>query len=208
MKMITRLIACAAITLGSCAPKPAAIELFNGTDLTGWRGYLAADSLDTAKEFTVADGVIRLSGALGYIHTEQVFTDYRLEVEWRWPGEPSNSGIFQRVQPEYQALPECYECQLKAGNAGDIVGLAGAKTAETIDNPASIVVMPKLEMSSEQPAGEWNRAVIECRGGEMTVTINDVVQNRATGLTLTEGYVGLQSEGGPVEFRNVIITKL
>jgi hypothetical protein len=208
MKTITKLIACAAITLGSCAPRPAAIELFNGTDLTGWKGFLAADSLDVAKEFTVRDGVIHLSGALGYIHTEQSYTDYRLEVEWRWPGEPSNSGIFSRVQPHYQALPECYECQLKAGSAGDIVGLGGAKTAETADSEGLIAVMPKIAPSSEKPTGEWNRAIIECRGTEITITINDVRQNHATGLTLTEGYVGLQSEGGPVEFRNVRITEL
>jgi hypothetical protein len=208
MKTITKLIACAAITLGSCAPKPAAIELFNGQNLDGWKGFLAADSLDTATEFTASDGVIRLSGALGYIHTVDTYTDYTLEVEWRWPGEASNSGIFSRVQPEYQPLPECYECQLKAGSAGDIVGLGGARTAETADAQGAIVVMPKLAPSSELPVGEWNRAVITCRGGEMTVTINDVVQNRATGLTLSGGYIGLQSEGGPVEFRGVRITPL
>ncbi len=208
MKTITKLIACAAITLGSCAPKPAAIELFNGRDLTGWVGYLAADSLDTAKEFTVADGVIRLSGPLGYIRTEATYSDYKLEVEWRWPGEPTNSGIFQRIQLPDQGLPQCFECQLRAGSAGDIVGLAGAKTAETADNPAQIVVMPKLAESSELPAGQWNRAEIVCRGAEITITINDVVQNHATGTSLANGHIGLQSEGGPVEFRNVRLTPL
>jgi hypothetical protein len=206
MKMITRIIVLAAIAMASCAPRPATIELFNGTDLTGWKGYLAADSLSTADHFTVRDGVIHLSGELGYIHTVETYTDYTLEVEWRWPGEPTNSGIFQRVQPEYQALPECYECQLKAGQAGDIVGLSGAKTAETADNPARNVVMTKLAPSSELAAGEWNSAVIVCRGGEITITINGVLQNHATGATLSSGYIGLQSEGGPVEFRNVRIT--
>ncbi len=211
MKNLTKLIACTvavAALVASCTPKPAPVELFNGRDLTGWVGYLDADSLDTATEFTVRDGVIHLSGQLGYIHTEQVYSDYKLEVEWRWPGEPSNSGIFSRVQPEYAALPECFECQLKAGSAGDIVGLGGAKTAETATDPKEIVVMAKLEPSSEKPAGEWNRAEITCSGDEITITINGVVQNRATGLSLGEGYVGLQSEGGPVEFRNVKLTQL
>ncbi len=208
MKTITKIIACAAITLGSCAPKPAAIDLFNGTDLTGWVGYLAADSLDTAKEFTVRDGVICLSGPLGYIRTEATYTDYKLEVEWRWPGEPTNSGIFQRLQLPDQGLPQCYECQLRAGDAGDVVGLAGAKTAETADNPAQIVIMPKLAGSSELAPGEWNKAEIVCQGDQMTITINGVVQNQATGLTLSGGHVGLQSEGGPVEFRNVRLTPI
>jgi hypothetical protein len=208
MKTISKLIACAFITLGSCAPKPEAVELFNGRDLTGWVGYLAADSLDTAAEFTVRDGVIHLSGQLGYIHTKKVYSDYKLEAEWRWPGEPSNSGIFSRVQPEYAALPECFECQLKNGSAGDIVGLGGAKTAETAADPKEIVVMAKLKPSSEKPAGEWNYAEIVCSGDEITITINGIVQNPATGLSLSEGYVGLQSEGGPVEFRNVKLTPL
>jgi hypothetical protein len=206
MKTITRLIILAALAAASCTPRPATIELFNGVDLDGWKGFLAADSLSVDDHFTVRDGVIHLSGELGYIHTEATYTDYTLEVEWRWPGEATNSGIFTRLQPKYQALPECYECQLKAGNAGDIVGLAGAKTAETADDPATIVVMPKLAPSSELPAGEWNSAVIICRGGDITVTINGILQNRATGATLASGYVGLQSEGGPVEFRNVRLT--
>ncbi|MDR2883371.1 MAG: DUF1080 domain-containing protein [Alistipes sp.] len=208
MKTITKLIACAAITLGSCAPKPAAIELFNGTDLTGWVGYLTADSLDTAKEFTVRDGVICLSGPMGYIRTEATYTDYKLEVEWRWPGEPTNSGIFQRMQLPDQGLPQCFECQLMSGSAGDLLGLAGARTAEIADRSGSVVVIPKISGSSELPAGQWNRAEIVCLGGEITVTINDVLQNKATGMSLPGGHIALQSEGGPVEFRNVRLTPM
>jgi hypothetical protein len=198
----------AAAILASCAPKPETIELFNGRDLTGWVGYLAADSLDTATEFTVSGGVIHLSGKLGYIHTEAVYSDYKLEVEWRWPGEASNSGIFQRVQSEHRPLPECFECQLKSGDAGQIVCLGGARTAETAGDEREIAVMSKLAPSSEKPVGEWNSAEIICRGDEMTITINGTLQNRATGMSLSEGSIGLQSEGGPVEFRNVRLTPL
>ena len=209
MKTLTKCIMCAvsiAALFASCAPKPQTIELFNGQDLTGWVGYLAADSLDTAKEFTVQDGVIRLSGPLGYIRTVETYSDYKLEVEWRWPGEASNSGIFQRIQLPDQGLPQCFECQLKAGSAGDLVLLGGARTAETATSTASIPVMAKLVDSNEKPVGEWNSAEIVCRGDQITVTINGVVQNRATGASLASGHIGLQSEGGPVEFRNVRLT--
>jgi len=150
--------------------------------------------------------VIHLSGALGYIHTDAVYTDYLLEVDWRWPERATNSGIFQRVQPEYQALPECYECQLKEGSAGDLIAMAGAATDQT--SASGEIVMTKLEASNEKPVGEWNHAEIECRGGDITVTINGVVQNRATGATLRSGYVALQSEGEAVEFRAVRLTPL
>lgn len=190
------------------APKAETIELFNGRNLDGWVGYLADQSLDLAQEFTVKDGVIRLSGKLGYLHTAKGYTDYKLEVEWRWPEEASNSGIFQRVQPEYQALPESFECQLKAGDAGDLVGLGGAKTDQTAGATEAITVTKKMNPSSERPVGEWNRAEIICRGGDIDVHINGEHQNHVTGTSLFEGYVALQSEGGPVEFRNVRLTPI
>ncbi len=211
MKNLTKLTVCAismAAFIFSCAPKPQTIELFNGSNLTGWVGFLADDSLNPAKEFVVRNGVICLSGELGYIHTTEVYSDYTLEVEWRWPGEPSNSGIFSHVQPEYQALPECFECQLKAGNAGDLVGLGGIRTAETADATEEITVTAKMNPSNEKTVGQWNRAEIVCRGDVIDVYINGEHQNHVTGTSRFEGYVALQSEGGPVEFRGVRITPL
>lgn len=209
MKNLTKLIACAfslVMMMSSCSSEPKAIELFNGKDLEGWIGYLDDSSLDTGTEFTVKNGVIHLSGKLGYIHTEKTYSDYKLEVEWRWPEVATNSGIFQRVQPEYQALPESYECQLKAGSAGDLIAMAGASTAETI--ASGNIVMAKMKPSNEKPVGEWNKAEITCKGGDITVVINGEIQNQATGASLTEGYIGLQSEGEAVEFRNVKLTPL
>ncbi len=211
MKNLTKLIACAfsmAAILSSCSSQPATIDLFNGKNLEGWIGYLDDSSLEAAEEFTVRDGVICLSGPLGYIRTVDTYSDYKLEVEWRWPGEPSNSGIFHRIQLPDKGLPECFECQLHAGNAGDVVLLGGARTAETMASTASIPVMAKLAASNEKPAGEWNKAEIVCQGSEITITINGTLQNHATGTSLMEGYVGLQSEGGPVEFRNVRLTPI
>jgi hypothetical protein len=196
-------ILCVAVGLWSCGD--GSVELFNGRDLTGWHGYVADPTVDPDTEFKVVDGVIRLGGSLGYLHTRQTFSDYILSVEWRWPEEPSNSGIFQRVQPAYMGLPQCYECQLKAGSAGDLVDLADDRTAETVLDLDKIVIKPKASPSSEKPAGEWNQALIECRGDSIKITVNGVEQNRAGGLRLKSGYVALQSEGGPVEFRNIRI---
>jgi len=196
----------ALLFLAGCSQKPKAIELFNGKNLDGWIGYLDDSSLDTGKEFTVNNGVIHLSGKLGYIHTEKTYSNYKLEVEWRWPEKATNSGIFQRVQPEYQALPECYECQLMAGNAGDLYAMAGCSTAET--RASGTNGMKKLLPSNEKPVGEWNKAEITCDGGNITIYINGELQNKATGASLAEGYVGLQSEGEAVEFRNVRLTPI
>jgi hypothetical protein len=216
MNRLTKLILCA-VAIAAIIPvhsqqreqrpePPAPIELFNGHDLTGWKGYLDDSSLDTGKEFTVRDGVIHLSGKLGYLHTEEVYSNFKLEVEWRWPETATNSGIFVRVQPEYQALPEAFECQLQAGNAGDLYAMAGASTNESAASHRT--GFTKMSPSNEKPVGEWNRAEITCKRGEITVIINGTLQNHVNGAIPLEGYVGLQSEGEAIEFRNIILTPI
>ena len=44
--------------------------------------------------------------------------------------------------------------------------------------------------------------------GGVDITLNGVHQNHVTNKNYTEGYIALQSEGGPLEFRNVTVTRL
>jgi hypothetical protein len=204
------ILACTATLLCVAAhaatPVEKHIELFNGQNLDGWVGFLADESLNPEEEFTVKDGVIRLSGKLGYLRTANGYGDYKLEVEWRWPEEASNSGIFLRVQPVGGPFPDGFECQLQAGNAGDLFRMGGA----TIDQKSGPDEYPtqikKAKPSNEKPVGEWNRAQIICSDDVIDIYINGEHQNHVTGTSLTEGYVALQSEGGPIEFRNVKLT--
>ena len=62
--------------------------------------------------------------------------------------------------------------------------------------------------SNEKPVAEWNAAEIICTDSTVTVSINGTEQNRITGISNKSGYIGLQSEGGPIEFRNVVLTPL
>lgn len=183
------------------------VELFNGKDLTGWDAWLSDPSLDPAQEFTVKDGVIHLSGKFGYIQTKDIYSDYTLEFEWRWVDTASNSGVFVYVQSPFKEWPVCYECQLMAGNAGDIINMPGASSAEYRANPESIIVK-KYNPSNEKPVGEWNQGQIVADGHTMTVFINGVLQNKITETTYTSGHIALQSEGKAVEFRNVRLTQL
>ena len=92
-----------ALALGSCGGN-ARTELFNGKDLAGW--VCVVDSLGevpAGEVFTVRDGNIRIAGQpFGYMRTVRQYGDYRLHAEWRWIGEATNSGIFQRVQIPYK----------------------------------------------------------------------------------------------------------
>lgn len=111
-----------ALALGSCGGN-ARTELFNGKDLAGW--VCVVDSLGevpAGEVFTVRDGNIRIAGQpFGYMRTVRQYGDYRLHAEWRWIGEATNSGIFQRVQEGDKVWPQGIECQLMAGRAGDLV---------------------------------------------------------------------------------------
>jgi hypothetical protein len=49
------------------------------------------------------------------MRTEKSYSDYKLHVEWRWPGEATNSGVFVHGQEPDAIWLKCIECQLMAG---------------------------------------------------------------------------------------------
>ena len=188
-------------------------KLFNGKDLSNWRFVVDKDKVPAADVYSVKDGVIHITGVpFGYLYTEKKYKDYTLELEWRWIGEGTNSGIFMMIaDPQAgNAFPTAIECQLKAGQAGDFVLLSGSDLDEYVA-PASgrpaFPVIAKRETSNEKPAGEWNKVKIDVKNGKITIYINGVLQNEGTNK-VKEGHIGLQSEGGPIQFRNLILKKL
>ena len=195
-----------AVLMTACAGNDGRTELFNGKDLTGWELVLAPDSAVPATEvYTVKDGNIRIAGQpFGYMRTERKYGDYTFHAEWRWVGEGTNSGIFHRVQDGDKLWPNAIECQLCSGKAGDFVMLGGSKIQE-MECVEQFPVKNRVG-DYENPAGEWNTAKVVCKGNKITVYINGQLQNECT-CDSTEGYIALQSEGGPLEFRNVYIEK-
>jgi len=179
------------------------IELWNGKNLNGWVTYLKTDTIDADSVWKIENGVIHCSGnPFGYIRTEKIYNDYTLHVEWRWPKKPGNSGVFLHIQEKDTIFPTCVEAQLMAGKAGDFVAMKGAKFNELSENS---IVLKKKEPSSENEPGEWNEYDIACSGDTIKLIVNDVFQNIVTGVNVTSGYIGLQSEGAPIEFRNIYL---
>ena len=187
-----------AALLTSCGS--AKTELFNGADLTGWVGFVdPASGVPASEVYSVKDGNIHVAGQpFGYLRTAEKYGDYKLHIEWRWIGEGTNSGIFHRVQDGDKIWPNAIECQLCSGRAGDYVMLGGSK----ISDIECVGEFPVKDRNGdfEKPVGEWNEAEIICKGTKITVYINGNLQNECTTNT-TEGYIALQSEGGPIEFR-------
>jgi hypothetical protein len=182
-------------------------QLFNGKDLSNWVFKLKDPEADPSGVFTVRNGVIHITGQpFGYMRTKDAYSDYRLHAEWRWPVEPSNSGVFVHAQLPDTIWLRCIECQLQAGNAGDFICMGGSDMNEKKDK--SNIVIKKTGPSAEKPSGEWNTMEVVCRNNTIEVYVNGKLMNKGTGLSVTKGNICLQSEGKDVEFRNVYLTKL
>ncbi|MDR2849694.1 MAG: DUF1080 domain-containing protein [Verrucomicrobiota bacterium] len=185
------------------------ISLFNGKDFSGWTKVITAEpGCNPDVTWSISDGVIRCTGTpFGYLATQQYYADYALHVEYRWyaPTEQPNSGIFVfKTGPDNYFLPKAIETQLKKGRAGDYVLLAQA-TVNGLSNER-IAVSPKLTTeSAEKPDGEWNSVDIVVKGNTLTSTINGILQNKGIYAYTDIGQICLQSEGGAVEFRNIVI---
>lgn len=184
------------------------IVLFNGKDFSGWTKMVTAEpGSDPDKTWTVADGVIRCTGKpFGYLATTASYADFKLHVEYRWYGaaDQMNSGIFVfKTGPDTFFLPKAIETQLKKGSAGDFVLLSKA-TLNGLENAKNRSVK-KLAASSEKPDGEWNSVDIVVKGNTIESTVNGVLQNRGKDAYADAGQICLQSEGGPIEFRNVTV---
>jgi hypothetical protein len=185
-------------------------KLFNGKDLSGWNFVVDKNSESANEVFTVRDSVIHIKGTLGYMYAKKKYSNYVLHVEWRWPSEATNSGIFLLIEDPKSPFPNGIECQLGAGNAGDLVLLGGSNLDEYKTPPEgrpAFPVLKKQNPSSEKPVGEWNHANIFVQDGVINVFVNGVHQNTATNK-VKSGYIGLQSEGKDIQFRNITVTDL
>lgn len=207
----------ALVLLALAAPAWAAdtektVALFNSKDFTGWKLFLPDAQADPAKTWTVKDGVVACTGnPAGYMRTVVPYENYCLRLEWRFPEKAGNSGVLLHIQEPDKVWPKSVEAQLNSGDAGDFWVIDGTEFKEHAD-PANKRVdgrrTAKLQDSSEKPLGDWNQYEITCKGNTITVKVNGVVQNTATDCTVTKGFIGLQSEGAPIDFRNITLQPL
>ncbi len=180
------------------------VRLFNGQDLSGWKLFIPDENVDPATVWQVQDGVIHCTGdPAGYIRTTEEHENYLLRFDWRWPEAGGNSGLLMHISGEDMVWPKSIEAQLMSENAGDFFIIEGTDFKERVNKDDRRVA--KKESSSEKPLGEWNTIRARVVGDAITIWVNGVLQNTATETTVTKGYIGLQSEGTPIEFRNITL---
>jgi Domain of Unknown Function (DUF1080) len=178
----------------------AAIQLFNGKDLTGWK--LRSEKGKGC--WSVEDGAMTNSKGCVDIITEQKFQDFKLSLEFMLAdpqangGRPSNSGVYLRGRYEAQ-IEDNYGKEPESHGMGGLYGF----------------LTPKVN-ASKKP-GEWQKYEITLIGRQLTVTLNGqtvIDKEEIPGITggaldSAEGAPGpimLQGDHGKVWFRNVVLT--
>ncbi|MYM22223.1 DUF1080 domain-containing protein [Duganella sp. FT135W] len=202
-----------ALMLAVSTHSAVAVELFNGRDFSGWELQTtpAASLVDVFQ--MLPGGVIASAGKPpGFIATRESYRNYKLHVEWRWPGKPGNGGVLLHISPGTfdRVWPVSLQVQTKFGNVGDLLPMAASSFAESLTSAPGVEPRIKAHMApdSEKPAGEWNTCDIFSLDGMVEVTVNGVLQNRVSNVSPASGRIGFQLEGTPYELRHVELTPL
>src|SRR5690606_2171012 len=158
----------------------------------------------------------------GHVITDKIFSNYRLEVEYRFAATPGNCGVLVHASTPralYKMFPKSIEVQMMHQNAGDfwcIVEDITVPDMETRRGPKEKWGITEgkgrrilnLTDGSENAVGEWNTMVIECVGNSIKVWVNGDFVNHGMDCTASEGNIALQAEGSEVEFRKVHLKPL
>ena len=182
-----------------------------------WQFYSEDPSVSMDDVWVQADGTWICKGRpLGYIYSDCTFTDFVLELEWKWPeDQPGKGGVLFRMTGDHKVWPKSLEAQINAENAGDFWGLDGYSFTGPADRLSSLdhekfgklTNLKKTEMLEKDP-GQWNTYKIIVKGGTVTLIINGKEINKASECDIEPGYICLTSEGSEIHFRNVRLTSL
>jgi hypothetical protein len=215
--------------IACCQPAATAQQstrLFNGRDLSGWKSDVPATDKDTnlPPTFIVRSNLlVSLGKPGGHLISEKEYRDYRLDVEYRFPGQGGNCGVLvhaSKPRALYGMFPQSIEVQMLSGNAGDFWVIQENIEVPNMEKRRN---GPKekwggsenherhirnLTDNSERPLGQWNHMRIECRDKTIKVWVNDDLVNEGFNATADHGKIALQAEGTEVEFRRVDLTPL
>ncbi len=195
-------------------PPEGFVALFNGKDLTGWKGRHVGNPKTRAKlslkEQTKADEAMRahwkaVDGVLVFdgkgqslCYTAKDYGDFELYIDWKI-GPKGDSGIYLRDCPQVQIWD--------AGQHG--IGSGGLFGNQK--NPSKPI------KTVDKPAGQWNTFRIKMVGERVTVKLNDqlVVDNvilenewEPDKPAYSTGPIVLQNHGDTLWFKNIYLREI
>jgi hypothetical protein len=177
------------------------------------------------------DGQIQCTGVpTGVMRMKEPVKNFELVVEWMHQKSGGNSGVFVWASDESikgleskthnKRLPDGIEVQIldhgfhelyaqRTGKKGDFFSTNGdvfhtGKATMTPFEPRSPNgqrSFPRKELS--RGAGQWNHYYVRAINGEVRLWVNGEEVSGGRDANPSEGYLCLESEGSPIEFRNL-----
>ncbi len=217
------------VTLSNAAtPPPGFVNLFNGRDLSGWRGgdtfdhrkYQALpegqrteqDTQWTAdmKAHWKVDGDEFVNDGHGkYATTEKDYGDFELLLDYKTV-PLADSGIYLRGVPQVQIWDHTNpkEFEIKNGVQKGSGGLWNNTPGAPGKDPLVL---------ADKPFGEWNKFRILMVGSRVSVWLNDKMvvdhanlenyYDRKTPIPVS-GPIELQTHGGEIRWRNIFLREI
>lgn len=159
--------------------------------------------------FLVRNGKLMSMGQpMGHLITDKSYENFQLELSYRWPGKPGNSGVIVHVSKLRllnNLLPQGIEAQLRSGRAGDFHIFGESLFSDESKTTKS---GRRNQENVENHLGEWNVMRVTCKGDMIEVWLNGRVVNKGYGCSVTKGQIAIQSEGAEIEFRKILLTSL
>jgi type 1 glutamine amidotransferase len=211
----------------TAGPGPGFRSLFNGTDLSGWRGnpdvWSAKDGVITGR--TTPDCRICENNFLIWTGGEP--RDFELHFKFRL--ENGNSGVYfrslERTGMEKEPLIGCQADFSADGRwtgvimeytRREILAERGQKAAVGEDGKPRVVgsVGDPAELLKAVKPGQWNQYVVTAKAGHITLKINDVTMCELDDndpKRIAQGKLALQVHEGPpmlVQFKDIYLREL
>lgn len=193
------------VAISSCTAeeKERSVNLFNGKNLTGWKGT----------GYAVQDGTIICTPQGKNLMTEKVYTNYIFVFEFKLP-PGGNNGVGIHYPGEGDPAYVGMEVQVLDNTAEKY------KDLKEYQFHGGLYTLKAAKKGHLKPVGEWNQQKITVNGNKVTVELNGVVINEANldelakqypkhkGVLRRSGHITFCGHGDPVQFRNVSITEL
>jgi hypothetical protein len=204
--------------------------LFNGKDLSGWRGRqpdydpraeAALSKLDAAAKqaqwnagrdlhwkVDAGKGELVSDGQSPHLATVKDYGDFELYVEWLMVNHNGDSGIYLRGYPQVQIWDPDNPREVANGAPKG----SGALWNDNAGNPGKWPLV-----KADKPVGEWNTFRIKMIASRVWVWFNgqltvdgQVLDNyfdRAAPI-VPAGPICLQTHGSEIRFRNIYVRKI
>ena len=214
----------------------AAARAFIDDSAPGFRDLTEADftKVNSADDTWVwKDGILHCTGQpISVMRSVKPYTNFELVVEWMHEKPAGNSGVFVWATPEsierlttagQPGLPDGIEVQIldpaftdqikAAGKAtdwftthGDVFPVRVKMTPFPPLSPNGSRSFPRKNLTKDH--GEWNHYYIRAINGEVRLWVNCEEVSGGTACDPASGYLCLESEGSPIQFRNLRLREL